>query len=350
MDVGGADDGASDGCGPAARPRGARRARRKRGAADGVLASEAESRQFQPDYVDEDRCKGLASGGGWGREQCRFRPKTGGDVCGKCARYGCPHGRVRGPIPAGALDKFKEFALKANKPSKHWYARHAMWDVASKMKPELKSLCEVDEHKRFVLTNSEYEQCLKQVHDNLRIHKNYGRSGFVYEKGAGVRTLQDRCGEGTTRFGSERESYNGQQGGKVFMWYSRAVFNKYLGQLQASEMDCSEKDCVEALRLTSEEIRRYPMKQQYLKPYAGPQCYPHIDPRSKENRLHANEKMGHAPGEDPQGGGDGGARPEACGGADDGASHLFCMRNWAQCDRCHCWRLLLPACAARARG
>ena len=29
---------------------------------------------------------------------------------------------------------------------------------------------------------------------------------------------------------------------------------------------------------------------------------------------------------------------------------MFCMRNWAQCDRCHCWRLLLPACAARARG
>eukprot|EP00959_Pyramimonas_sp_CCMP1952_P055022 1149710-Pyramimonas_sp.AAC.1 len=66
------------------------------------------------------------------------------------------------------------------------------------MKPELKSLCEVDEHGRFVLTNSEYEQCLKQVHDNLRKNKGQGRSGFVYEKGAGVRTLQDRCGEGTT--------------------------------------------------------------------------------------------------------------------------------------------------------
>eukprot|EP00959_Pyramimonas_sp_CCMP1952_P323772 6776170-Pyramimonas_sp.AAC.1 len=80
---------------------------------------------------------------------------------------------------------------------------------------------------------------------------------------------------------------------------------------------------MEALTLTSAEIARYPMTQQYMAKFAGPQCLPHTDPRSKENRLHANEKMGHAPGEDPQGGGDGGACLEACGGADDGASHLF---------------------------
>ena len=108
---------------------------------------------------------------------------------------------------------FKEFALKANKPSKKWYARHAMWEVAAMMKPELKSLCEVDEHGRFVLSNSEYEQCLKQVDDNLRKHKSNKRSGFVYDQGAGVRTTEDRCVEGESRFGSERESYNGRDGG-----------------------------------------------------------------------------------------------------------------------------------------
>ena len=165
-----------------------------------------------------------------------------------------------------------------------------------------------------------------------------------------MRTVQDRSAEGTTRFGSERESYNGREGGKNFMWYSRPVFNKYLAQLRTSEVDCSERDCMEALRLTSEEIAKYPMTQQYMVKFAGPQCYPHIDPRSKENRLHANENVGHVPGEEEQGGDGGGAGPGACAGADDGATHLFCMRNWAQCDRCHCWRLLLPACAARARG
>eukprot|EP00959_Pyramimonas_sp_CCMP1952_P249222 5209599-Pyramimonas_sp.AAC.1 len=61
------------------------------------------------------------------------------------------------------------------------------------------------------------------------------------------------------------------------------------------------------------------MKQQYLKQFAGPQCYPHIDPRSKGNRLHANESAGQVPGEDQGAGGGGG--PGGCAGADDGASH-----------------------------
>eukprot|EP00959_Pyramimonas_sp_CCMP1952_P377994 7918208-Pyramimonas_sp.AAC.1 len=75
-----------------------------------------------------------------------------------------------------------------------------------------------------------------------------------------------------------------------------------------------------ALRLTSEEIRRYPLKQQYLVQFAGPQYYPHIDPRSKGNRLRANEKAGQLPGED-QGGDAGAGGLGACAGADEGASH-----------------------------
>eukprot|EP00959_Pyramimonas_sp_CCMP1952_P156790 3279180-Pyramimonas_sp.AAC.1 len=60
------------------------------------------------------------------------------------------------------------------------------------MKPGLKSLCELDEHGRFVLTSSEYEQRLKQVNENFKKLKSYGRSGFVCEQGAGVRTAGDR--------------------------------------------------------------------------------------------------------------------------------------------------------------
>eukprot|EP00959_Pyramimonas_sp_CCMP1952_P459081 9477681-Pyramimonas_sp.AAC.1 len=105
---------------------------------------------------------------------------------------------------------------------------------------------------------------------------------------------------------------------------------------------------MEALRLAAEETRRYPLKQQYLVQFAGPQCYSHIDPRSKGNRLRANENAGQLPCED-QGGDAGAGGLRACAGADDGAPRLFCMRNWAQFDRCHCWRLLLPACAAPAR-
>eukprot|EP00959_Pyramimonas_sp_CCMP1952_P171678 3587389-Pyramimonas_sp.AAC.1 len=70
-------------------------------------------------------------------------------------------------IPASALDQFMEYALKANEPSKRWCARLAMWEWRRRWKPAVMSLCDVNAHGRFVLSNSECEQCLKQVHDNL---------------------------------------------------------------------------------------------------------------------------------------------------------------------------------------
>merc|ERR1712023_537104 len=102
-----------------------------------------------------------------------------------------------------------------------------MWAAAKALRPELKSLNELDEQGEFRLTPGEYDQCLKKVHDNLKGNKARGRTGFVYEQGAGVRGVQDRADPGS-RFGSEREAYNGRDGGRIFTWYSRQVFGMSL--------------------------------------------------------------------------------------------------------------------------
>ncbi len=54
-----------------------------------------------------------------------------------------------------------------------------------------------------------------------------------YDCGKGVRFVLDRGEEGD-RYGTERERYNGKGGGKVFMWYTRAVFNNYLARMGVS--------------------------------------------------------------------------------------------------------------------
>ena len=71
--------------------------------------------------------------------------------------------------------------------------------------------------------------------------------GKKYDVGAGVRCRDDRLNGG--RFGTERERYNGRDGGKVYKWYSRVVFNNYLSRLWGvSEESCTERQCVLALK------------------------------------------------------------------------------------------------------
>ena len=92
------------------------------------------------------------------------------------------------------------------------------------------------------------------------------------------------------RYGTEREQYNGRGGGRVFKWYSRAVFNNYLARMGASEQSCTERQCMVALGAVSDELKKYPMVTERLTPFAGPQCYPHLDVASANYRVHANER------------------------------------------------------------
>ena len=56
-----------------------------------------EARLFQPEVVDETRCRALMWNRGFAKLQCCRKPLRGSDLCGTHVR--APHGKVRGPIP-----------------------------------------------------------------------------------------------------------------------------------------------------------------------------------------------------------------------------------------------------------
>ena len=120
----------------------------------------------------------------------------------------------------------------------------------------------------------------------------------------------------------------------MFMHYSRPVFNNYLKRMGVTEQSCTERQCMVALSATSDELSKYDMVKDRLRKYAGPQCFPHLDPSSSEYRVRANEV--------PVGGavdGEGGSGAPSVNGA------IVDERNWLQCCRCKKWRFIAPACA-----
>ena len=127
-----------------------------------------------------------------------------------------------------------------------------MWQYASEMVAGLEYLNERNDADEFKVNDEQYERCLKKVREY--VENNTGREARKYERGAGVRTRDDRVGGG--RYGSERGQYNGKEGGRVFRWYSRAVFNNDLGRMGASEVSCTERQCMVALGATSDELRK----------------------------------------------------------------------------------------------
>jgi hypothetical protein len=71
-----------------------------------VAVRAQESEQFQPTHVDATKCKGLVWAKGYGR-QCRFDPLPGTEFCGHHKKR-LAFGKVTGPIPLGALAKFRK--------------------------------------------------------------------------------------------------------------------------------------------------------------------------------------------------------------------------------------------------
>ena len=92
-----------------------------------------------------------------------------------------------------------------------------------------------------------------------------------------------------------------------------------------------------ALQATSEELQKYDVVTEHLQPYAGPQCYPHLDRSSVECRVVAK-----APGSGSAT--QGGDRPA---GVEASLARKEC---WRCCDSCGKWRLVdvrcLPALAS----
>ena len=117
--------------------------------------------------------------------------------------------------------------MKGNVKSKQYYTRQLMWAFATKMAPDAEYLKD--------LTSQEYEACLKKVHHHVQMHAKHKVDVGVGVRGRGDRWDKDNDKDKEERFGSERERYNGKDGGRVFNWDSSLVFNNYLERMGASE-------------------------------------------------------------------------------------------------------------------
>ena len=93
-----------------------------------------------------------------------------------------------------------------------------MWDTATRLdtdegraeRGELRSLTD--------LTDADYDDCLAKVSESLKAHAPSRRRGetILLKPEVGPRSSADR--------GGEAEAYNGEDGGRVFMWYIRSVY------------------------------------------------------------------------------------------------------------------------------
>ena len=102
-------------------------------------ARELDSKEFQPDAVDESRCQALMLNRGYGKLQCIGKPVRGGDLCAKHSRR-LLWGRVTGALSQGVLSKFWRTKLKGRPEEQQWYSRHLMWHMAVKEVPGIEYL------------------------------------------------------------------------------------------------------------------------------------------------------------------------------------------------------------------
>ena len=103
-----------------------------------------------------------------------------------------------------------------------------------------------------------------------------------------------------------------------------------------------------ALSAVLDEPKKYPMVTDRLTQFAGPQCYPHLDPSSVDYRVLANQRP---KGEEEEG--EDGAQERECNTrrvAPDAKSAVLSEDNWLQCDRCAKWRCVSGSCVASLRG
>ena len=132
----------------------------------------------------------------------------------------------------------------------------------------------------------------------------------------------------------------------MFKWYTRPVFSKNLRSKGTDEGKCTERQCMDALRETSDELQFCPALTARLVAYAGPQCFLHTDATSIHCRLHANElRLSNEDGS--------AERTVACKRAVGSAGGLVMSKDsWFQCSnpRCRKWRCVDPSVADLLRG
>ena len=105
-----------------------------------------------------------------------------------------------------------------------------------------------------------------------------------------------------------------------------------------------------ALAATSDELRKYPMVTDNLTAFAGPQCYPHLDPKSVEYRVHANRQLKTEAREEGDESATQGSHVEAVQKRQASEAAVFQERCWMKCDRCGKHRCVAEACLPVLRG
>ena len=109
------------------------------------------------------------------------------------------------------------------------------------------------------LSEEEYDKCLREVHEVFRKHSHMRPSDTV-QKGKGPRNSGERA-QLDEQFTHEKECYNGVDGGRVFKYYTLGVFTRFLRVMGVEDWrQCTERQCMDALSATSEELRRYVQK------------------------------------------------------------------------------------------
>ena len=105
-----------------------------------------------------------------------------------------------------------------------------------------------------------------------------------------------------------------------------------------------------ALAATSNELRKYPMVTENLTAFAGPQCYPHLDPKSVEYRVHANRRLKTEAREEGDESATQGSHVDAVQKRQASEAAVFQERCWMKCDRCGKHRCVAEACLPVLRG
>ena len=131
-------------------------------------------------------------------------------------------------------------------------------------------------------------------------------------------------------------SYNGRDGGKMWAWYTRSVFEQELAMRGVDLDSCTERQCEEALCATSAKFKRGLGGLMGLYPYAGPQCYPQLKDlvRLNANSGDAVERRVEERGRKGRGTDASVALPEQC------------SECWLRCEKCNALRLVESGCLA----
>lgn len=293
--------------------------------------------RFTPEHVDLTKCLARIWNAGRGG-QCDRRRMEGRQVCKMHSRYQ-NHGLVTGAIPPRKLREYQKASGKLEpkyegcadgvapkrRAAKHfWYSRAQFRHFARELDTParrmekgavLNGIEQLDEH--------EFNSCLKLVHEH---HLKRPVTKERLEKSKGVRSYADYL------LDPEAADYNGVGGGEVFKWYTRPQFEIFLRNLVPAwrgpprdvHVGVTERQCMEALRRTSDHLKDYHWECERLTPYAGPQCFPQLqDPERRE--ANASRRL-----------------PVADAERDSGRSGLRSCGwdRWRRCDSCGRWRLL----------